>query len=40
VIRAILRAIAEALGGGPRYDVEYRVARPNGEVRIVHSQGE
>jgi PAS domain S-box-containing protein len=26
-----------ALRGGPRYDVEYRVVRPDGEVRIVHS---
>jgi PAS domain S-box-containing protein len=36
----MVRAVAEALGGGPRYDVEYRVVRPGGEVRIVHSQGE
>ncbi len=36
----VIRAIAEALGGGSRYDVEYRVVRPNGEVRIVHSQGD
>jgi PAS domain S-box-containing protein len=27
-----------ALRGGPRYDVEYRVVRPNGEVRHVHSR--
>ncbi len=32
--------MAEALRGGPRYDVEYRVVRPNGEVRLVHSQGD
>jgi signal transduction histidine kinase len=32
--------VAEALRGGPRYDVEYRVVRPNGEVRLVHSQGD
>jgi PAS domain S-box-containing protein len=39
--RAIVtRAVAEALRGGPRYDVEYRALRPGGEVRIVHSQGE
>ena len=31
---------AVALRGGPRYDVEYRVARPDGGVRIVHSQGD
>jgi PAS domain-containing protein len=27
------------LRGGPPYDVEYRVVRPNGEVRFVHSRG-
>ncbi len=32
-------AVAEALQGGPRYDVEYRAVRPNGEVRFVRSQG-
>jgi PAS domain S-box-containing protein len=31
-------AIARALDGEP-FDVEYRVIRPNGEVRFVHSQG-
>ncbi len=35
----VMRAVAEALHGGPRYDVEYRALRPDGEVRIVHSQG-
>jgi two-component system sensor histidine kinase/response regulator len=34
------RARAEALRGGPRYDVEYRAVRPDGEVRILHSQGD
>jgi PAS domain S-box-containing protein len=29
-----------ALRGGPRYDVEYRVLRPDGMVRVVHSQGD
>ena len=29
-----------ALGGGPRYDVEYRVVRPDGRMRVVHSQGD
>jgi PAS domain S-box-containing protein len=29
-----------ALAGGPRYDVEYRVVRPDGMVRVVHSQGD
>jgi PAS domain S-box-containing protein len=28
------------LRGGPRYDVEYRVIRPDGTVRVVHSQGD
>ena len=36
----IVSAVAEALAGGARYDVEYRVVRPSGEVRIVHSQGD
>jgi PAS domain S-box-containing protein len=36
----IVQAVAEALRGGRRYDVEYRVVRPTGEVRIVHSQGD
>jgi PAS domain S-box-containing protein len=36
----VVQAVAEALRGGPRYDVEYRVIRPNGEVRLVHSQGD
>ena len=26
--------------GGARYDVEYRVVRPDGTVRVVHSQGD
>ena len=33
-------AAAAALRGGPRYDVEYRVVRPDGDLRIVHSQGD
>jgi PAS domain S-box-containing protein len=36
----IMAAVAEALAGGSRYDVEYRIVRPNGEVRIIHSQGD
>jgi PAS domain S-box-containing protein len=31
-------AIARAIAGEP-FDVEYRVVRPDGEVRFVHSQG-
>jgi PAS domain S-box-containing protein len=34
------QAVAEALRGGPRYDLEYRVVRPDGELRVVHSQGD
>ena len=34
------QAATKALRGGPRYDVEHRVVRPGGEVRIVHSQGD
>jgi PAS domain S-box-containing protein len=33
-------ALNEALAGGARYNVEYRVLRPTGEVRIVHSEGD
>jgi PAS domain S-box-containing protein len=33
-------AVADALKGVRRYDVEYRVIRPSGEVRYVHSRGE
>ena len=33
-------ASASALAGGPRYDVEYRVVRPDGTARVVHSQGD
>ena len=36
----VVSAVAEALRGGARYDVEYRLVRPSGEVRIVHSQGD
>ena len=34
------QAAAEALRGASRYDLEYRVVRPSGELRIVLSQGE
>src|SRR5262249_4618771 len=36
----VVQAVEAALRGGPRYDVEYRVIRPNGDVRLVHSQGD
>jgi PAS domain S-box-containing protein len=32
------RAYAEALRGGPPYNVEYRVVRPSGEERLIHSE--
>ena len=38
--RIVIEAVAEALRGGPPYDVDYRVVRPDGAVRIVHSQGD
>ena len=36
----IVQAVSEALRGGTRYDAEYRIVRPSGEVRIIHSQGD
>ena len=33
-------ASAAALRGGPRYDLEYRVVRPDGAIRVVHSKGD
>jgi PAS domain S-box-containing protein len=38
--QAMARATTEAERGGARYDLEYRLVRPNGEPRIVHSQGD
>ncbi|MBK8900496.1 MAG: PAS domain S-box protein [Anaerolineaceae bacterium] len=29
-----------ALQGGPRYEVEYRVVQPSGEVRVIKSEGD
>ncbi len=37
--RSVIGALAQALRGGPPYDVMYRVVRPDGAVRTVHSQG-
>ena len=34
------QATTEALDGVSRHDLEYRVVRSNGELRIVHSQGD
>ena len=36
----VFRTAEGALRGGTRPDVEHRIVRPTGEVRIVHSQGE
>src|SRR6266567_2856402 len=36
----VCRALEEALSSGARYNVECRVLRPTGEVRVVHSQGD
>ena len=36
----VMQAIGAALRGGPRYEVEYRVVWPSGEVRFVYSQGD
>jgi PAS domain S-box-containing protein len=35
----MVQAVEEALQRGQRYDVDYRVVRSDGEVRLVHSQG-
>jgi PAS domain S-box-containing protein len=36
----VRQTITETLAGGPRYDVEYRIIQPDGEIRFVHSQGD
>jgi PAS domain S-box-containing protein len=36
----VLAAVAAALAGGPRYDVEFRIVRASGERRVVHTQGD
>jgi PAS domain S-box-containing protein len=38
--RAAGAAAAALIPGGPRYDVEYRVVRPDGSERMIHSQGD
>jgi PAS domain S-box-containing protein len=38
--RAAEAAAAALVRGGPRYDVEYRVVRPDGTERVVRSQGD
>lgn len=32
------QAAADAVGDGPPYNVEYRIVRPDGEVRFIHSE--
>ena len=36
----VFRKAAEAIRGEVRADVEHRIVRPGGEVRVVHSQGD
>jgi PAS domain S-box-containing protein len=37
----VAEAATAALGpNGPRYDVEYRIARPDGTLRVIRSQGD
>ena len=38
--RVIEAAAAALVLGGPRYDIEYKVVRPDGTVRAVHSHGD
>src|SRR5260370_7909799 len=38
--QSMVQSSAAAERGGPRYDLEYPVVRPNGEGRIVHSRGD
>ena len=38
--RAAEAAAAALVPGSPRYDVEYRIVRPDGTLRVVHSQGD
>lgn len=37
---SVKQAIAKAIEGGPRYDMEYRIVRPDGEIRFIHSQAD
>jgi PAS domain S-box-containing protein len=38
--QTMLEAYERAVGGGPRYDVDYRVLHPDGEIRYVHSEAD
>ena len=39
-LELVFRVAEEAVRGGLRTDVEHRIVRPSGELRIVHSQGD
>jgi PAS domain S-box-containing protein len=39
-LESVFRLADEAIRGGLRTDVEHRIMRPSGEVRMVHSQGD
>jgi PAS domain S-box-containing protein len=39
-LRVMSQLFDTAVAGGPRFDMEYRLIRPNGELRIVHSQAD
>jgi two-component system cell cycle sensor histidine kinase/response regulator CckA len=39
-LERVARAAAETLATGARYDVEYRITRPDGAVRAMHSRGD
>ncbi len=34
----LVQAVVDALGDGPPYNVEYRIVKPGGEVRFIHSE--
>jgi PAS domain S-box-containing protein len=38
--QAMIQAVADAVNGVRSYNVEYRIIRPDGEVRFVHSTGD
>lgn len=37
---SVKEAIGKALAGGARYDIEYRIIQPDGEIRFIHSQAD
>jgi PAS domain S-box-containing protein len=39
-LESVFRVAEEAVGGGLRTNVEHRIVRPSGELRMVHSQGD